>query len=69
MSGIGHLAVLEVKRQVYAHLALSSSLQRVVVRSDHGVAQVDMADSLVGVEKVEFAEVEDQHVVTILGNR
>ena len=59
MSGIGHLAVLEFERQVYAHLALSSSLQRVMVRSDHGVAQVDLADSLVRVEKVELAEVED----------
>lgn len=69
MSGVGHLAVLEVERQVYAHLALSSSLKRVMVRSDNGVAQVDMADSLVRVEKVEFAEVEYQHVVAILGNR
>jgi hypothetical protein len=56
MFGICNLAILQSKRQVDAHLALSTSLQGVVIWSDHGVSDVNVANSLVGVEEVELTK-------------
>lgn len=69
MLSVCDVSVLDVKWNVDVDLALPAALERVVVGADDRVAEVDVADALVGVEEVELAELEDQHEVAVFLHR
>lgn len=69
MLSVGDMAILESERNVDVDLTLSTSFQSIMIWSDNRVTQVNMAHSLVGVEEVQFTELEDQNIVAIFLNR